>query len=577
MLFYRNLLILFILLQNNVYSQSKIVLSPFFKEVKTHTDEFKSKSFKKVQSYFLNKEWDSTLIYSLKELSIPQNDSKIIDYCHFFRGYSFKQKKLFEDSKNEFQSVSKDFFFYERIDMYLGEMLLVEKNYKKALKYFQKFQKTQTYKGKTIKRTSVLENIGTCYLHLKQYELSKKYIEESLKILEQKKDTLGLINSYGNVATLYYDQYQDDIAIPLYQKAYDLSLSINDFTVKSRAAKNMYVVEKNRKNYKKALPYFEEHKKWKDSVQSEAKRIATIKREKEYLVQQKQRELNDLQAENKIQEAERKFLLYSAGFLILLLLAGSYFYSDKLKTNKVISAQNKKLDELNETKNKLFSIVSHDLRSSVNTLKLSNKKLLKNVTANDTLLTQKLLKENSTIVNSAYQLLDNLLNWALLQTKQSYFEVKEIQLFRAIEHIAYNYKPLFIEKELNFENNIATSVKILADQESLKIIFRNLLDNAIKFSNQRGDIKLYTNEEDKNYVTIILEDTGIGMDETTRLKLQNSTTLTVNERSHKKIIGSGLGLQLCKSMIQKNKGKFSIESQLGKGTKMIVSLPKAAY
>ena len=577
MLFYRNLLILFILLQNNVYSQSKIVLSPFFKEVKTHTDEFKSKSFKKIQSYFLKKEWDSTLIYSLKELSLPQNDSKIIDYCHFFRGYSFKQKKLFEDSKNEFQLVSKEFFFYERIDMYLGEMLLGEKSYKKAIKYFQKFQKTQTYKGKTIKRTSVLENIGTCYLHLKQYETSKKYIEESLKILEQKKDTLGLIKSYGNIAGLYYDQYQDDIAIPLYQKAYDLSPYVSDFNTKSESAQNMYVVEKNRKNYKKALRYFEEHKKWKDSVQSEAKRIATIKREKEYLVQQKQRELNDLQAENKVQEAERKFLLYSAGFLILLLLAGSYFYSDKLKTNRVISAQNKRLDELNETKNKLFSIVSHDLRSSVNTLKLSNKKLLKNVTANDTLSTQKLLKENSTIVNSAYQLLDNLLNWALLQTKQSYFEVKEIQLFRAIEHIAYNYKPLLIEKGLNFENNIAISVKIQADQESLKIIFRNLLDNAIKFSNKRGDIKFYTKELDENYVTIILEDTGIGMDETTRLKLQNSTTLIVNERSHKNIIGSGLGLQLCKSMIQKNKGKFSIESQLGKGTKMIVSLPKATY
>ena len=577
MLFYRNLLILFILLQNNVYSQSKIVLSPFFKEVKTHTDEFKSKSFKKIQSYFLKKEWDSTLIYSLKELSLPQNDSKIIDYCHFFRGYSFKQKKLFEDSKYEFQLVSKEFFFYERIDMYLGEMLLGEKSYKKAIKYFQKFQKTQTYKGKTIKRTSVLENIGTCYLHLKQYETSKKYIEESLKILEQKKDTLGLIKSYGNIAGLYYDQYQDDIAIPLYQKAYDLSPYVSDFNTKSESAQNMYVVEKNRKNYKKALRYFEEHKKWKDSVQSEAKRIATIKREKEYLVQQKQRELNDLQAENKVQEAERKFLLYSAGFLILLLLAGSYFYSDKLKTNRVISAQNKRLDELNETKNKLFSIVSHDLRSSVNTLKLSNKKLLKNVTANDTLSTQKLLKENSTIVNSAYQLLDNLLNWALLQTKQSYFEVKEIQLFRAIEHIAYNYKPLLIEKGLNFENNIAISVKIQADQESLKIIFRNLLDNAIKFSNKRGDIKFYTKELDENYVTIILEDTGIGMDETTRLKLQNSTTLIVNERSHKNIIGSGLGLQLCKSMIQKNKGKFSIESQLGKGTKMIVSLPKATY
>ncbi|HJS00772.1 MAG TPA: HAMP domain-containing sensor histidine kinase, partial [Flavobacterium sp.] len=239
----------------------------------------------------------------------------------------------------------------------------------------------------------------------------------------------------------------------------------------------------------------------------------------------------------------------------------------------IILAQKESLDELNATKDKLFSIVSHDLRSSVNAMKTSNAKLLENLETKNLEELDSLLHQNSSIANGTYNLLDNLLHWALLQTKQSYFEIISMRLYFIVEQMAYNYQPLMLEKKIQFENTVSKKDIIFADQESLKIILRNFLDNAIKFSKENGIIKIYSENNDENYCDLIIEDNGLGMSENTRENLLKETTL-LSKKENEKTIGTGLGMQLCKSMIQKNNGKLDIKSKLGKGTKIIVSLPK---
>jgi hypothetical protein len=125
-----------------------------------------------------------------------------------------------------------------------------------------------------------------------------------------------------------------------------------------------------------------------------------------------------LEAENKVKIAET--VCFFLRFLLMLFGTGTYFYRQKVRNNKIILAQKTELDELNATKDKLFSIVSHDLRSSVNALKVSNGKLQESLETK-TLQSWIQLHNNSAIANGAYNLLDNLLHWALLQTKQSYF------------------------------------------------------------------------------------------------------------------------------------------------------------
>jgi len=228
---------------------------------------------------------------------------------------------------------------------------------------------------------------------------------------------------------------------------------------------------------------------------------------------------------------------------------------------------------LNATKDKLFSIVSHDLRSSVNALKTSNGKLMENLHNKNFTELDVLLHNNSTIANGAYNLLDNLLNWALLQTKQAYFYQESLHLATIVQHVEYNYKPLMVNENINFKSDVSKAEYVFADMDSLKIIIRNVLDNAIKFSKENGAISIYTRPSSEDFCYLVVEDTGLGMNETTRQELLKETVL-LSKKKNDDIIGTGLGMQLCKSLIRKNGGKLEIESEENVGTKIIIILPK---
>ncbi len=542
-------------------------------EIEKKIKEFKSEiNFRKASLYFIKKNWDSTLVYAMKQLS-NGNTKDLVDYCHYFRGFSFKQKKLLNEAKNELNKISNDFLFYYKVRLSLGEIFLEQNEFKKAISYFLEIEKLPKNVDFGFKRSVVFHNLGVSYLHLSEFDKAEKYLLKSSKLQLLDKDSIALIGSYTGIANLYYTQYKDSLAIPYFEKAYHLSKTINDFELKRKAALNMAVVEENRQRFPLALVYRKEFEQWKDSINDQNKVWEIAQLEKKYAVNQKQKEITLLEIENRHKADERNRLFYSCILLLLLLGVGIYFYNQKIKSNKIILMQKTELNKLNATKDKLFSVVSHDLRSAVQALKKSNTKLSENLETKNIEKLDKLLKKNSVIANGTYNLLDNLLHWALLQTKQSYFNKELIRLFFIVEQIVYNYKSFMIDKNIRFENKVSKSDWVYVDQESLKIILRNLLDNAIKFSNQGGLIVLYGFNKEDIYYNLIIEDTGLGMNDTTRQELLKETTL-LSKKKNESIIGTGLGLQLCKSMIKKNGGKFMIDSEEGKGTKIIVSLHK---
>lgn len=383
-----------------------------------------------------------------------------------------------------------------------------------------------------------------------------------------------MVSSYMDIANLYYAQYKDSQAIPYFEKAYQLSKKTKDFELKQNSALNMAVMEENRKQFSKSLEYRKEYESWRDSLNNQNKVWALAELEKEYAVSQKEKQIKVLQTENKLKIAERNALLLSSVFLMLLFGTGIYFFRQKIKSNRIILAQKKDLDLLNLTKDKLFSIVSHDLRSSVNALKTSNKQVFEHLEAKNFTQLDVLLQGNSAITNSIYNLLDNLLNWSLLQTKQLYFSIESLHLSSIVEQVAYNYKPLMLYKNIEFSYDIPKSIRVNADLDSLKIILRNLLDNAIKFSKSDGTIQIYCKADARDICDLVVEDSGVGMPEETRQELLRETILLNKRKGHNEIVGTGLGLQLCKEMVKKNNGQLSIESEENVGTKIIIQLPK---
>ncbi|MCF2873094.1 MULTISPECIES: tetratricopeptide repeat-containing sensor histidine kinase [unclassified Tenacibaculum] len=563
--------ILVLLFTVHLFSQQKDELSvEFEKIIEKHQQK---EDLKRIHTFFKEKEWDSTLIHSYVLLK-DTKDKKLLNYIHFLRARSFKKKNVLDQSLKEYQLISNVFPFYPYTKGAIGQIYLLQNKYKKALKIFLDLEKNYFNIKHKPQQSAILHNIGLCYFHLSKFKEAEKYLLNSTSLQEKKKDTILLIGSYMDIANVYYEQYKDNEAIPFFKKAYELSKKTSNFKIKRKAALNMAVVEENRKDLAKALVYRKEFEKWKDSINNQNRIWAVAQVEKKLAVAQKQKQINLLEAENKLKASQRNGFFISSILLILLLTSGLFLYSQKSKANKIITTQKEELNQLNKTKDKLFSIVSHDLRSSVNLLKKSNSNLLTEIKNRNYDALGNIVNKNAAIANSSYNLLENLLNWSTMQTKQIYFNIESVDLFSIMQQVAFNYQPLFDTKNITFINKVTPATFIYADIDSLKIIIRNLLDNAIKFSNENDTIIIYNFSIKNNLESLVIEDTGIGMSEETVKDLLKDTTL-LNKKRNQEEIGTGLGIHLCKTLIEKNNAQFKIESIKDMGTKMIISFPKS--
>lgn len=568
------LILLYLVVSSNSYSQSQetkvIIVNAFQKKAIQFKEET---NFSKMTAFFQQDKWDSTLVYSTKQLA-NNKKPELANYCHYIRGLIFFYKKLYKKSKSELLLINKDFDLNPMRNLALADASLELLEFKEALYYYKEVEKLPENIKKPI-LNRINNGIGSTYIFLKQYNNAEKYFLKNIALDKIEKNYNSLNTNYINLANSYYQEDKNNLAFEYFKKAYQLSNIINDFNTKYISTYNMAVVEEDRGNFKNALAYRIEAEKWLDSLNNQNKIWSVADFEKKFAIAQKQKEIKVLEVENQLKNTQRNWLFFSAIILLVLLTAGIYLYAQKVKNAKTILLQKNKLDELNATKDQLFSIVSHDLRSSVNALKTSNSKLSATLEAKNYDELNQLIIQNSGIANGAYSLLDNLLHWAMLQTKQLYFHKESVHLYSIVQQIEYNYKPLLLDKSINFENSVTKNCFIFVDLDSLKIVLRNLLDNAIKFSNENGKISFYTSENNSDFCQLILEDNGIGMSQNTVDELLQENELLA-KKNNSEIIGTGLGMQLCKQMIKKNGGTINIESQANKGTKVILLLPKTA-
>jgi signal transduction histidine kinase len=567
-------LILLLINSTFLYSQQGKSTVDFKSTLKLKSIQYKKEiNFAKAQSFFEEKAWDSTLIYSMKQLNSSNCPIELINYCHYFRGSAFVRKKLYRVAEKEFLYIPKSFIFDYKVKIQLGAIYLALNKNNKALYYYELVERQYINKLNYQLLITLYNNLGLCYLYLKKFDKAEFYLLKNKDLAMTKKDTFAILYSYESVASLYYDQNKMDKARIYFEKAYKLANNTKDFNFKKMAAGNMAEIESDDKNYSKALDYRLEYEKWNDSINDQNAIWATADFEKKYAVGEKQKQITVLELENIAKITQRNNYIICSIFLFILFITGVVLLIQKIKINKIILLQKAELDELNATKDKLFSIVSHDLRSSVTALKMSNFKLIDSLESKKYSELDKLLHDNSAITNGSYNLLDNLLNWALLQSKQLYFQKEPLHLLSIVKQVEFNYRPLMLNKNIHFEIDICKSIYVFADLDSIKIILRNVLDNAIKFSKEDGKIAIYIRSSQNEFHQLVIEDSGFGMQETTRIELLKETLL-LSKKENNEAIGSGLGLFLCKEIISKNDGQFDIESTIDVGTKIILILPK---
>lgn len=242
--------------------------------------------------------------------------------------------------------------------------------------------------------------------------------------------------------------------------------------------------------------------------------------------------------------------------------------------NEEISEQRDRLDELNQTKNKLFSIIAHDLRGPIG----SAYTFLELLTTHESEFTKQELLDNLILIkdssNATFKLLENLLTWARAQKGEIVFNPIKSNLFKLVESDIDLFISNAETKKIQITNEIDSDLEFEFDQEMINTVMRNLINNAIKYTNDGGLITISAKESD-DAVEISVTDTGIGMDsETTELLFV--TDLKRNRREGTKgEKGTGLGLILCKEFVSKHKGTIWAESEPGNGSTFKFTLPRS--
>lgn len=456
------------------------------------------------------------------------------------------------------------------LNMYidLGVIYRDTGDFEKAKAYFEKgisMSNKPQYQGLFITLTN---NLASVYakqgFKQKSIQLQKSALAKAREIknyLREQQTLTGLAETYGEddpaEALVYFKQVLDLVKQKGAQK------QVVD--ILSRMA-DMYQLQGK---YKEA--YFakqEEHAiADKYFYQEMAKQIVSL--QSKYDLDKSVAKVKGLQYINSEDAFERKTMLTIIGGIVVLLIVFALFYFRTSKLNLLLNKTNNELKESNTVKDKLFSVLAHDLRSPLATI--IN---LLYVINDDELPAQerKELIDMVTVTSSAsLDTLNNLLKWGEMQIKGIRLSPIELHPKNIVENDIALLSASAKLKGIAMQNNIDDGIRIIADRDHFEFVIRNLLSNAIKFTNQGGLVVVNaTTDTVKKEVQFMVKDNGVGIE---AAKLESifsigniSTDGTRNEK------GTSIGLVLCKEFVEANNGKIWVNSKPGKGSEFVFVL-----
>lgn len=422
---------------------------------------------------------------------------------------------------------------------------------------------------------------------------ARSYFQNSLSLDMLLNDHYGMASNNIQLAEMLVQQQRTVEAIELAKSAYSCAVLSGAYNLMSKTATLI------RQQYQRSGD-LQHTSAWQDTLIS----VLVTKNENEtqyasnFIEIVKDKESQKLTAESEKEKANKRansqLLIILVGSLMLVVMAlmvivtfMSYrkqkYLSQRLtkqnaiieenassldKLNKEIYSKNQLLEEDNRTKDKLLSIISHDLRNPItNTqtiLSLINKGALTEEES------KTLLEQLETQYINTTGLLDNLLGWLKSQITGKELEKSDINVYELMNGMHLEQKIALMRKRIKFINNTSSDANIMAEKEMIKIIFRNLITNAIKFTPLDGRIEIsFTQDDTHSYVRI--KDSGIGMSEEILQKVNAQKYFTRTGTLQEK--GSGFGLILCRDLLQKQGGVLLIESAKGEGSTFTVKLP----
>jgi signal transduction histidine kinase len=575
-------------------------------------------------------QYESALEYGYKAetlaLDIGDKRAAAVAYNHIGRiyeqlgfldrslDYVLRALKLFEelgDKKNTAEA-------YKNIGNIFQEL----KDSRQAMEHYLKSLQISETLGDKKNIARILNNIGKVYSESDQLNKALEYYQKSLAIVEELNWQIGQIVGRGNIATVYskkgeaarsleYNLKTLEICKKIGQKrfiaillsniavdyrllgqykkalryiyqALDIAREIKNKDIIRNFYEELFYIYEAMKNYEQAFFYFKEYKKTNDEIFSKECQKNISQLWLKFKTEKKEEEIQQLTKDNRIQQLKlerqelvRNFLIVVSLLIFVLAIVTYNRYRTKKKAERLLKESERKLRAMNTAKDKLFSIIAHDLESPLNGLLLSTGYLEKKY---HTLEEQDIKGFHHQIYENAShmaKLLDNLLQWAASQLGKLEVEPEIFDLNPLTGDTITLIDPSARDKNIRLMSHINENTLAWADKRMVETVMRNLVSNAVKYSNTGGEVHITSTAREK-FLEVAVADNGVGipgekLESLFDPSIHNSTRGTAGER------GIGLGLVLCKEFVEKNGGTIRAEGNNGTdantGTRMVFTLP----
>lgn len=423
-------------------------------------------------------------------------------------------------------------------------------------------------------------DLGDIYFKQKNYNLAFENYNQALSIRKELNDKFGIASTLLSIAKVQIENNDLKNAEISLEEAIKNSENIKNINLTSQAYKELSDLQFKKGNVTKAYYYLLKHTELIDSIYNKQSLDKIAELTVIYDLDAKE---NELKIKNLEIEKTQTIKIFFSIFviIILIILLGLLLWNKKLRAttkqlnekNEEIDKKSKDLEQAIKTRDKFFSIISHDLRSPFFGIKSMTEILSDpNEEITDEERKEYLIKLNKT-VKDVYNLIDNLIEWSKIQTNRIEHQPMNFDLYDDVSSIINLIGINAEHKKIKIVNKLKSPVVIYADQQMIHSVVLNLISNAVKFTRENGLIEIFSIDEDE-FIKICVKDNGIGISDEIKSKLFLVDT-RISTRGTNQEKGTGLGLLLSKELIEKNGGKIWFESKENEGTTFCFTVPKA--
>lgn len=529
------------------------------------------------ESYFISMEY----LQRALEIFMLNNDSVGIGNCYISLGHTYRR---LQNTKEEVNYHLKSYEIFkkrndkERVGVTahnLGESYFNIKDLAKSRELTLYAIKINDSLNNQSVLSSCYKVMGLIELAENNFELAENYFKRVIEIatrLGVNSQKVATAESMIQLATVYKIMEDKRNQYKFLMCALEFSKANNLPTYAQKAYQELILYSSNNNDQEAVKRFTNLYIILNDSLNKKQLRDKYSLTKSIVQVHELSKSRNDLEKANllqlqKIQSRNTLIIVIAVSSIVLLwLLLKFVWLNKKLKNqNAIIETQKKDLEILNNTKDKFFGIVAHDLKSPLNSLKSFSSLLIEhfdNLSKEEILTLSKQLRES---VDNTIKMADNLITWARIQMNDYQYNMETIKVKDIASSVCDVYKDVASKKGIKVSCSVEDSLTVTGDKNQIEFVIRNLVNNAIKFTDKDGFVSLTAKALPGRQVQISVKDSGVGISDESKKKLfsighKQSTDGTAGEK------GTGLGLMLSFEFVKLNGGQIDIESILGKGT-----------